>query len=93
MRMIKKVIKFLYSVSRSAIKWWLIDVLIAVITGGTIPPLALTSVILTAIKWRLLSKGLDILQKGLSLWENILTLKEIIKEQEKEHEESGLDAA
>ena len=92
MKMIKKVIKFVYNRIRSAIKWWLIDVVISVITGGAIPPFALMAVLVTAIKWEVISKGLDILQKGLSMWGNILTLKEVIKEQEV-IKSSGLDAA
>lgn len=90
----KNIMNFIKEILKSAIKWYVIDVVIAILTGGVIPPFALMAVIRTAIKWKLLSKGLDILQRGFSLWGNILTLKEVIKEQEvNKTYQSGLDAA
>ena len=90
----KNIMNFIKETLKSAIKWYVIDVVIAILTGGVISPFALMAVIRTAIKWKLLSKGLDILQRGFSLWGNILTLKEVIKEQEvNKAYQSGLDAA
>ena len=81
------------SIFTSVIKWWIIDCLIAIITGGIIPPFHLITLMMTAVKWKLISKGLTLLQKGLNLVQNIMTIKEIVKEQEVIKISSDLNAA
>lgn len=81
------------SIIKSVIKWWLIDCIVAVITGGAIPPFHLIAAVITAIKWTLISKGLTLIQKGSNLAQNIMTIKEIVKEQEVIEESSDLNAA
>ena len=89
----KKIINTFISISRSAIKWWIIDCIVAVLTGGVIPPFHLIATIVTAVKWKLISKGLTLLQKGSNLVQNVMTIKEIVKEQEVIEESSDLNAA
>jgi hypothetical protein len=81
------------SIFTSVIKWWIIDCLIAIITGGIIPPFHLIALVMTAVKWKLISKGLTLIQKGSNLAQNIMTIKEIVKEQEVIEESSDLNAA
>jgi hypothetical protein len=89
----KKIINTFISISRSAIKWWIIDCIVAVLTGGVIPPFHLIAAISTAVKWTLISKGLTIIQNGLNILQNILAIKEIVKEQEVIKISSDLNAA
>ena len=78
----KNIIVLIMSISRSVIKWWLIDCIVAIITGGAIPPFHLIAAVITAIKWTIISKGLTLVQKGSNLVQNMMTIKEIVKEQE-----------
>lgn len=81
------------SIIKSVIKWYVIDCIIAILTGGVIPPFHLISTIVTAVKWTIISKGLTLIQKGSNLAQNIMTIKEIVKEQDVIEESSGLNAA